>query len=490
MLLIIATMLFLTACSSGNNSGTDNAQQSSSEENTVELTVAFPVVGTIPSDLPLVQNAVNEITKQKIKATVKFTPISAANWTQQMNLMLTGGEKLDLFVVLGNYSQLMAQGQIISLNKLIDEHGQGIKTVLDPDFLNAAKIKGEIYGIPTIRNFASSQGILMPKELVDKYQIDMNKIQNVDDVEAAFKTFKKDEPNIDPLVPALGGLSHLDGFIRYDKLGDRIGVLPDYDNNLKVVNLYETEEYAQLLKKMREWYTSGLILKDASTNKSSQYDLIKAKRAIAYMPAMRPGIEQGESRMMNMPMVSATLIPPVATTSTVTNVLWGIPSSSKLSEKAMEFLNLLYTDKEIVNLLDWGIEGKHYVLDENQVVSLPPGVTAENSGFSWDVGWIFGNQFLSHIPNGSDPKLWEQTEEFNKSAIKSKALGFTFDLSSVKTEYAAVSNAINQYKLPLETGSVDPNKILPEFIAKLKSAGIDKIIAEKQKQLDEWAQKK
>jgi putative aldouronate transport system substrate-binding protein len=78
-------------------------------------------------------------------------------------------------------------------------------------------------------------------------------------------------------------------------------------------------------------------------------------------------------------------------------------------------------------------------------------------------------------------------DQFNKSAKRSKALGFGFDPTPVKTEYAAVTNVVTQYKMPLETGSVDPDKVLPEFISKLKAAGIDKVIAEKQKQLDEWA---
>lgn len=38
----------------------------------------------------------------------------------------------------------------------------------------------------------------------------------------------------------------------------------------------------------------------------------------------------------------------------------------------------------------------------------------------------------------------------------------------------------------LETGSVDLDKELPKFIAAQKSAGLDKVIAVKQKQLDEF----
>ena len=39
----------------------------------------------------------------------------------------------------------------------------------------------------------------------------------------------------------------------------------------------------------------------------------------------------------------------------------------------------------------------------------------------------------------------------------------------------------------IDFGTIDPAKKLPEFIEKLKAAGIEKVIAEKQKQLDAWA---
>ncbi|WP_083607005.1 MULTISPECIES: DUF3502 domain-containing protein [Paenibacillus] len=38
----------------------------------------------------------------------------------------------------------------------------------------------------------------------------------------------------------------------------------------------------------------------------------------------------------------------------------------------------------------------------------------------------------------------------------------------------------------LETGSVDLDEMLPKFISAQKSAGLDKVIAEKQKQLNEF----
>ena len=40
--------------------------------------------------------------------------------------------------------------------------------------------------------------------------------------------------------------------------------------------------------------------------------------------------------------------------------------------------------------------------------------------------------------------------------------------------------------MSLSLGVVDPNNIVPEFQSALKAAGIDKVIAENQKQFDAW----
>ncbi|AEI40279.1 ABC transporter substrate-binding protein [Paenibacillus mucilaginosus] len=487
--LVTAAALFLTACQgNGGDAPAANGEASKTREQAADLTVAFPIFGAVPKDLKAVQDAINQIAREKINATVTLTPISFGNWDQQANLMLSSNEELDLmYVGSNNYSNYVAKGQLIALDKLVEQYGQGIKEALDPAYLKAPQIAGSIYGIPTVRDFAVYSGIAMRKDLADKNGIDVNQIRTLDDVEVALKTIKENEPNITPLIPGNVGVSILDRYRTYDNLGDSIGVLPKFDNDLKIVNLYETEEYTQLVKKVRSWYTSGLILKDAATNKTTVPDLMKSNRSFAYMSNMKPGFVEQESKNNGMTMVTSTLIQPVSTTSNVTGVMWGIPINSKMPEKAMEFLNLMYADADIVNLLNWGIEGQHYVIKADNVIDFPDGVDAQKSGYNLNLGWLFGNQFLSYVFAGNDPEIWGKMDQFNKSAVKSKALGFTFDASSVKAEYAAVTNVITEYKLPLETGSVDPDKILPEFISKLKSAGIDKIIAEKQKQLNEWA---
>ncbi|MGM0880766.1 MAG: ABC transporter substrate-binding protein [Bacillota bacterium] len=503
LLLALAFTMLITACSNGGNNGKNstnsgNAGTVADGENgngsgalkPVELVMVFPVGGE-PKDMKLISDEINKMTKEKINATVKLIPIGFGAWSQQKTLMMSGNEQVDLIVSgLGTYSQDVAKGQFLELDGYLAEQGQGVTEALDsldPAFLNATRIDGKIYAVPSIRDLAADYGITMRKDLVDKYNIDTTAIKSLDDLDAVFKIIKDNEPGIIPTVKY--GLSILDIYVGsfFDTLGDGFGVLPGHDNGLKVVNMYETPEYAEMLNTVRRWNQAGYIAKDAATSTETQYNLVKSGKAFSFISHMKPGIETQESRTTGKEMVSIHFRPAVTATSNITSIMWSLARSSKDPERAMMLLNMMYTDKDFINLLDYGIEDKHYVKVSDNVIDYPQGVDATNSGYNLQMGWMFGNQSLSHIWNGDDPELWNQLAEFNKNAIKSKALGFTFNADAVKTEIAAVTNVQNQYKIALETGTVDPVAKLPEFIKQLKTAGIDKIIAEKQKQLDAWA---
>lgn len=501
-LLLLSFMLVLAACSksdggsnsnTGSNTGNNNTENTGSNAGSQddgkieELVVAFPAISPNQEDLKMVENAINEITKTKIKATIKFLPINAGEWQQRMNLIFSGNEKLDLTFVHGlMYSNMVAKGQLVALDDLIAEHGSGIHEALGDKYLNSTKLNGKIYSVPTVRDLAGSYGINMRKDLVDKHNIDVSKIKTLDDVADVLRMIKENEPDVTPLVPGAPTQSFRDNYVFVDPLGDNFGVLPNYDNDLQVVNLFEMPEYEAFIHRIRDWYVNGYILKDAATNQIQTYELINSGKAFAYIGIQKPGSFAQESILTGTEIVGAQLIEPIATTSAVTSAMWGIPINTKLQDKAMQFLNLMYSDKEIINLIVWGIEGTHYEKVSDNVIAYPEGKDVTTVGYNM-LGWMFGNQFLTYVMENDDPDIWKKTEEYNAAAKPSKALGFIFDQSAIKTEFAAVSSVIQQYKLPLETGSVDPEKLLPEFISKLKDAGIDTIIAEKQKQLDEWA---
>ncbi|HZG87990.1 ABC transporter substrate-binding protein [Paenibacillus sp.] len=506
VVLTLVTMLLLglfSACSSTTQQDGGTAEDSSSSPNSngtpsesdnnvqelepFEVTVAMPVMGAIPADMEAVQAEISKITKEKINATVKFLPISIGTYGQQINLMSTSGEKLDTYVMFGQgYAPEVAAGKFIELDSLLENYGKELKEQIGEDYVRSAAINGKIYGVPVLKDFTTGYASLaMDKALVEKHNIDVAAIKSIDDLDQVFQTIKDNEPNVAPLGVGLSVPS--DKYFTYDKLGDRFGVLPGFDNGLKVENLFESEEYEAYLTKIHSWYKAGFINKDAATSQTNPADLVKAGKAFSFLISDKPGALAGESRMAGKELVSARILHEAyATTGDTLLALWGISSNSTNPERTMMFLNLLYSDPEIANLMLWGIEGKHYVKTSDTSIDYPEGIDVTTVGYA-NQAWLIGNPLLTYTFKGEPLDKSELTREANANATKSKALGFLFDSTPVNNEITALNNVVNQYRGVLETGTLNPADKLQEFRSKLKAAGIDKVIAEKQKQLDAWA---
>ena len=156
----------------------------------------------------------------------------------------------------------------------------------------------------------------------------------------------------------------------------------------------------------------------------------------------------------------------------------------------MKVLNLLYSDADFLNLIDWGIEGVHYKMKEgsDRIITFADGVDAATSGYFHNWSFAFGDQLNAYLWDGTEEDFPDAVRSLNKSAIQSKAMGFAYEVTPVKNEYTAVANVDSQYSAALSLGCIDPDENLPKFLEALENAGIDKIISEKQSQLDAWAE--
>jgi putative aldouronate transport system substrate-binding protein len=484
LLFMLSAVLVLAGCSKESSS---NKQEDSGQGEPYEVSMAY-ITFTKIDDLPLVQEEINKITKEKINATIKLIPINGANYQQQTNLMLTGNEKLDLLVTSSffGYNTQAAKGQLVALDDLLKSNGKDILDILPEHLLEGNKVNGEIFGIPSMRDWGSYYGFIMRKDIVEKHNIDLSQVKTFTDLEAVFKIVKENEPSLNPIVNTGQGstvTSVLAGG-KYDVLGDSLGAVSFKTE--KVVNMFEEPEYVEAVELARKWFESGYVLKDAATSQEAAANIVKAGKGFGYFSHMKPGFEVQEKGITGHEMVAVKLSDVYSYTDAATGFNLSIARNSQNPEKAMEVINLLYKDKDVMNLLANGIEGKHYAVKPEGVISLPEGVTESNYVFGQ---WQIGNNFLTYPWEGNDPDYWEQMKQHNDSAIFSPAFGFTFNPDPVKTEVAAAVNVLNQYRVGLETGTLDPDKSLPEFNKKLKDAGLEKIIAEKQKQYDEWKKK-
>ncbi|MFZ5987241.1 MAG: DUF3502 domain-containing protein, partial [Bacillota bacterium] len=192
-----------------------------------------------------------------------------------------------------------------------------------------------------------------------------------------------------------------------------------------------------------------------------------------------PSVEAMLSNQMGYDIVAVPLDTPFITKKDITYHMQAISSTSDNPERAMMFLELLNTDKYLYNLIAYGIEGTHYVRNSENVI------TAKNNSYGI-LPYSFGNRMLSYSFSIYPKTIDEDNKRFDNAAIISPLLNFTFDPEPVKDEIARITEVTEESEGPLFVGAVDPEIYLPKVIDKYKAAGLDKVMAEQQQQLDEW----
>ncbi len=472
-------------------SDTAGASESAYAEAEAHVIWAFPTLTGAPEDLADVQDAVNEILIPKTGVEVELVISDFGSYSSTMTTALAGGEQFDIISTLNmDYPTLVNQGYLLDLeaDNLMQENGAEIYEAVEEAYLNACRINGSLYGLPGNRDYAQGRfcmifgksfldgiGYEPPADAGEIIPITLEELENI------MAQLHEAYPDVEVFRPASGDFGQ---YTNIDLLGgNNFGVLENYGQGTQVVNLFETEDYRAFCELMYSWNQAGYISKDAATDDTSTPVLVKAGTTMSYLTAGKPGIKVQEELNCGTEVLCFQIRDDFISSSGVTGWTNAIPYTTGNAQAAMKVLQEIYTNPEIADLVVYGIENVHYVIDEDGLLDSS---SAERSGKYATLGWLYPNEYITTVTSGNRTDLWEAMADFNNNAIQSAALGFSFDTSSVLTEFAECTNKYNEYSKQLEFGFVDPDIGIAELAAELDSAGIDKIIAEKQSQLDAW----
>ncbi|MBT2764275.1 ABC transporter substrate-binding protein [Paenibacillus sp. ISL-20] len=497
LMIMLCGMLALTGCSKGGTENTsdtggkqaqtdETGQNSDTSLKPYKITLVYPA--TAPKDLQLVQEEMSKYLTEKINATIELKPIEWASWDDKTNLMKISNEPFDLMFTASwfSYPKDAAKGQYLELDDLMAQYGKDIPGILGEEFIKGSRIGGKLYALPTKKEFGQGFGFLLDKKLVDKYKFDTNGVKTLEDMEAMFQTIKDNEPGVTPIVSSK--FTNIWEAANYDGIVANLSI-PRGSKELQAVDTLEDPKFIEFYKRMFQWNQNGWFDKDILTSDADQgMNMIKAGKAFAVAQSLKPGKDKEMSLSSGVEVVQVETAEPFTTTGDAQGAMLGISRTSKDPARAMMFLNLLYSDPKLLNMLDWGIEGIHYVKKSDIMIDFPEGVNADTQTYPNPGGWMFGNQFNSYLWANEDPNKWEEFKKFNERAEHSIALGFAFNQEPVKSEMASIANVEKEFGASLKSGAVDPEKIIAKWKEKRKSAGFDKVKAEVEKQLAAWAE--
>jgi putative aldouronate transport system substrate-binding protein len=530
--LMLALVTLLSGCGSGNEDQagkgatsvstaeaktTETTAETTASPNAKEVALSFYLVGTPQKDTEDVSAQLSKLTKEKINATVKLNIIDWGSYDQKMSLMIASENYYDICFTsswTNNFAQNAAKDAYAPLDELLAKYGQKTLSLSRKEVWDAVKINGKTYASPIFQQNAQGYGISVQAPLVEKYGLDWKNLKGWDDpaLDAWFAKIKQSEPD----KICFGYQTTYDPFIQcsvqfgLEPISDVMapGAINTGSSDIKVINQYDTQEFKDYVKRMHDWYDKGYIRKDAATLKDQTADQKVAKFAAlqatpdvdsldwSSLGITSPGIMASHTGGL-VKSYEKKFSPTYLSNARATCALLAISKTSENPDRAMQFIELLNTDPKIYNTCAFGREGKDYTVNQNGSIHVDI-----NSGYNTAGPWLFGYMGNAYVPDTSTsaegaaigtsglPKFHEAWIKVNNEAKTSPLLGFVFDTAPVKTEIANCKTVVETIGYSLSSGSVDPEKYLPQFIEKLKTAGSESIIAEEQKQIDAWLKAK
>jgi ABC-type glycerol-3-phosphate transport system substrate-binding protein len=497
----LALLLLLAALPAGISASAEaTANPWASFDTSKEVHLVFYAVGTKGPDHERVVQLASDRMKELINTTIEVEILPLSDFQTKYPLALAGGEDVDLIIThpfIGPFTTHADKGAFLELT---DEF---LKTWMPetmksqvPQSWGQASYKGKIYQVPRNNSdYENAYGVVVRKDMREKYGI--GEITTFDEFEKYLFAVAEGEQNTgmyamyaQPTLPL--SMVFLQGLNNWQTVGNAMWDA-DNEGRIKAEDLFMsvlTPEYREYCLRMANWAEKGVWPSNAITNVTHLSDLFgESKSASDLCMYKAANSDIVEMTKKGIEVEYFNILPKTANTriSPYNYDAVAITSFSKYPERAALALDVMKNDPIVTNLLQGGVEGEHYILNDNNTHS--PGPNAE--GYPWS-GWAWGlRSHLNPGEGGIDPKVAAIREEYDKANIdpnKFTVDGFSFDNTGLEAEAALINSLNQEWAASFDLGvfGADTEAKLDEYIGLLKEAGIEKILEAHKTQLAEF----
>ena len=465
--------------------------------------------GSNVTDDTAVMEEVNKYLQEKLNVTLEPIWGTWGDFDTNAVLALQGGDDVDIYFTCSwsadEYNKFARDGYWVRLddpeNNLIEKYASDLWSTLPEVLTQGATINGSdgygVYAVPGYKDIATQNCWDVNVPLLEKYGYTVDDIKNTDyygfgDIFATVKAGEGDdfypllvegavlERMVDNSIIVTGD-SGTGNFMSYYL--DPTDVSKPGSLGVKIANKFATDEFKKFAEKTREYFLAGYI--DPACANANQANEVRTQKQLSgdYLIgtqsyALGYELQASQERGFEVAMVPCT--DPYVDTTSSQGAMMAISTASKNPERAMMFLNLLNTDPTLMTMLNYGIEGVTYELEDGLVK-----FTDGRANYQpWTNGMGNVTILTPTVDQGAD--FWDTFKAYYGNAKEIPVLGFSYNAENCETEMGAVANVVAEYMLPLCTGAVDPDEKLPEFLDKLQAAGIDTVLDDVNAQLDEF----
>lgn len=497
--LLVASMMgtLLAGCGSdtagdstdGNVTGTESASVDEVTEEGEPYTVAIQLVNvtTDQTDIAMVEEAINEITEPAINCKVDIQNIFIGDLPTTTSMNIVSGDKMDIVCV--GLTQKITDIADDGILMPLDDYLQYAPTYVDlvKEYMNVGNVGGVQYALPVEPYLALGKGFIYNKDMADEYGIVLQDGATYEDFTEAFAILA--ENGIYGTSNGEGSSLNAQFYYNIELFGSNgdYGMIADPVNSTTVESFYGSEMFKEYCYQMKAWADAGYMPADSLTDTTSVQEYITMEKVFGCTTnySMSEFTTWQAGQPFNIDIIE--IEDPIVSTFAVTERMWGLASTCENPKKAMEFLNYMYENPAVANLLQYGVEGQNYVIvDGTERVTTTEGSVTGNAGYQ-SMFTHFGNPVDTLTATPNTDSYPEDVKAYNEGVHSSATLGYSFDATEFSAETGAVANVIAEYLPRLQAGQVeDVDAYLDEFLGALDNAGYNDIIAGNQAQLDDY----
>lgn len=505
---------------------TDNTETPEAPEETAEpaleqKTIQLMITGAgKQANSDKVWAAFNEQLQQYVpNTTVEFIDVPFEEYSEKFSQVLASGEGVDLAWTgwLINKPQNIADGNLMPLDDLLAEYGQGIVDVLGENVVEIHRNAddGKLYYLPSWQGLVGDRrGWLVVTEIAE-----LAGDTWIEDTEAALNKWRNNYSGIEDFQAVLdqatkylaaakeagklgAGINtgRAFGWSMYNGMYSFLGVggaeigITYCDGTFTVKDGVAGEHYKLYAQTMADWYKEGYIRSDIMSVDTSTLTMPKNGEITdtTYVFSCDPYLTEADQEaaiadagmdMTYLPIEENAYLILGGDTS------YAIPYCADEPERAMMVLNAIYSQPDLYNTLIYGIEGEDYTKNADGTITTSYVGASPTADDSYGIQrWIIGSCKNALINNGTDPNYYADLEALEETARVNPFLNFTFDRTNVEGICASILNVYYEYGPQLDNGVAGDNweELYNSYMSARKDAGIEELIAEFQSQLNEY----
>ncbi len=506
---------------------TDNTETPEAPEETAEpaleqKTIQLMITGAgKQANSDKVWAAFNEQLQQYVpNTTVEFIDVPFEEYSEKFSQVLASGEGVDLAWTgwLINKPQNIADGNLMPLDDLLAEYGQGIVDILGENVVEIHRNAddGKLYYLPSWQGLVGDRrGWLVVTEIaelagdtwIEDTEAALNKWRNnYSDNTEAFQAVLDQATKYLAAAKEAGKLGagintgRVFGWSMYNGTRSNPGVggseigIPFEDNTFTVIDGVASEHYKLYAKTMADWYKEGYIRSDIMSVDTSTLTMPKNGEITdtTYVFSCDPYLTEADQEaaiadagmdMTYLPIEENAYLILGGDTS------YAIPYCADEPERAMMVLNAIYSQPDLYNTLIYGIEGEDYTKNADGTITTSYVGASPTADDSYGIQrWIIGSCKNALINNGTDPNYYADLEALEATAQVNPFLNFTFDRTNVEGICASILNVYYEYGPQIDNGVAGDNweELYNNYMAARKDAGIEELVTEFQNQLNAY----